>query len=222
MYKSNILIFGLIIAINAQNIATKDDGSVKLIWFGASWWPECQQFSGIIDQVLAKKEFNDIVDWTWYPVPDGSGITPYDCSNCNGTDCSKEVCQVDHIEACTVHVLCPYNQTSCDKANQMAQSKFVGCMEWDHQKDPGASHASDCANKAGISFADYDKIHECANSPVSAEVMDFIAKQSNKAKVQYYPDIRLDGSEAQGDYTTVKGFETMICDAYKGSDSPCK
>ena len=104
----------------------------------------------------------------------------------------------------------------------MAQSKFVGCMEWDHQKDPGASHASDCANKAGISFADYDKIHECANSPVSAEVMDFIAKQSNKAKVQYYPDIRLDGSEAQGDYTTVKGFETMICDAYKGSDSPCK
>jgi|MDTB01.1.fsa_nt_gb hypothetical protein len=37
MYKSIILIFGLIIAINAQNIATKDDGSVKLIWFGASW-----------------------------------------------------------------------------------------------------------------------------------------------------------------------------------------
>ena len=37
MYKSTILIFGLIIAINAQNIATKDDGSVKLIWFGASW-----------------------------------------------------------------------------------------------------------------------------------------------------------------------------------------
>ena len=29
MYKSIILIFGLIIAINAQNIATKDDGSVK-------------------------------------------------------------------------------------------------------------------------------------------------------------------------------------------------
>ena len=35
MYKSIIFIFGLIIAINAQNIATKDDGSAKLTWFGA-------------------------------------------------------------------------------------------------------------------------------------------------------------------------------------------
>ena len=62
--------------------------------------------------MLAKKEFNDIVDWTWYPVPDGSGLPPYDCSKCTGKDCSKEVCEIDHVEACTVHVLCPYNDDS--------------------------------------------------------------------------------------------------------------
>lgn len=174
--------------------------------------------------MLAKKEFNDIVDWTWYPVPDGSGLPPYDCSKCTGKDCSKEVCEIDHVEACTVHILCPYNDGSraCNKENQMAQSKFVGCMEWDHKSDPSANHTQECAHKAGISFPDYDQINMCTkNATLSASIMQYINTESDNHKVQYYPDIRFNGEEAQGDYSTVKGLESMICEAYKGPNNPC-
>ena len=105
---------------------------VDLVWFGASWWPECQQFAGIIDPALATPGINEITNWTWYPVPDGSGIPPYDCSQCTGKSCDKTVCEIDHFEACLVDVLCPYNQSSCDPKNQQQQAKFADCMESQH------------------------------------------------------------------------------------------
>ena len=77
--------------------------------------------------------------------------------------------------------------------------------------------AKPCADKAGI---DYGQIEDCVKSERSSNIMQYIAHQSTNAKVQYYPDIRVNGEETQGDYTTVKGLVKIICDGYSGDKKP--
>lgn len=145
-------------------------------------------------------------------------MSPYDCSKCVGKDsgCDKNVCQIDHIEACVVHLMCPYNQTLCDKGNQWKQAKFAYCMEFTH-KGTSAKFAKKCADYAGIDFSD---ITDCLQGDTSVKVMDYINHMSEQSKVAYYPDIRVNGEETQGDYTTVKGMLKILCDGYNGPNPP--
>jgi hypothetical protein len=89
-------------------------------------------------------------------------------------------------------------------------------MESEHHSK-NINFAKPCAEKAGI---DYGQIEACASSERSGKVMQYIAEQSTNAKVQYYPDIRVNGAETQGDYTTVKGLVKIICDGYNGDKKP--
>lgn len=163
---------------------------------------------------LEKEGINEIVDWSFYPDPDGDGNSPYDCAKA-GQD--KADCEIDRIEGCLVKELCWWGSTAgnpcdTDPAKQLTQAKFVMCMESTHDsKSP--SYGKKCASTAGLSDADWAAVEKCASGDGAVPILDAIAKHSKKINVKFFPDVRINGGKPLPNPTKVL---QAICKAYTG------
>lgn len=159
---------------------------------------------------------------------EGRVFDPYDCSkqpsSQSGGNLTK-YCLQSRFYSCATKVHCPINELGasapCAPAEQQKLSAFFPCAE--SAGGGGMSSFSDampCAKNAGLDIDAISKCYDPSKTGYDSEpvqVIDAIANATAaaKPKVQYFPDVRVNGKQLQ--QATAKALVKAICQAYKGA-----
>lgn len=147
----------------------------------------------------------------------------YDCSKTKSSGQGGNItkyCLEARYESCVMDTLCPL-KGNCTAANQLAVSNFLSCGEgipYTTKHHTAFEDLPPCATKYGIDTA---AIEKCAASDQPVSIIKDIVTQTAAAdpKVQYFPDVRINGKQCQGCQSEADLIKT-ICAATDASPKP--
>ena len=201
---------------------------VDVDWVGASWWPDCREYSAFVYNLLSTKpDINAIVNFAFWPTQ-GQEKTLTKCSNNQTAPFDSYLCEIDHYEACTLEHLDCIGGCN-DAAKQMQLFTCLNCFEGNHSSHPQNSdfpsskswmpYLTPCAKLAQL---DHKAISKCSTDITKGSKLHTAYKKITtyiaSLPLKYYPWVEVNNEEIKDGYDTC--LLHSICGNYTSLPKP--